>query len=114
MGSGLFKIVGFVAPVVLVVIWLTFNQQQEHKSEMRVESAQFDRDWNDAMVSMQKGNSTREGKQYSDRAVAAQGQFSSERGNLAGKRRKLDEIGGGLDKSVESFDAAVKAERGGK
>lgn len=115
MGGGLFKMLGFVAPVVLAVIFLVWHQQQEHKAEMQVESAQFDRDWNGAMANMTKGRDQAAKQQYLQRAALAQGQYSGGRIGLAEQQRTTAKIGSDIDKSVKSFDEAVSAtERGEK
>jgi len=113
MGSGLFKTLGFIAPVVLAIIFIVYSEQQEHKAVMHTESAQFDRDWNSTMAGLSKSDKKLK-SQYEKRSVAAQGQYSTEQSNLSVRRNTVDAIGEGLNKSVESFDASLTSKRGSK
>lgn len=109
--QGLVKIVAFTAPALLLVIVLAFWQQREHRVDSQVETASFDRDWNEQLASFEKTAAGK--KRYQQRAAAAQSQYSSRLVEQQSAAKKVDQIGNDLDKGVNSIDAELgkKAER---
>ncbi len=112
--QGLFKVVAFTAPAILIVIIISFWLMREHHSEMQVESAAFDRDWNEGMTSF--ASSKAEKKRYQARAAAAQTQMSTGKAELAKTRAKVEETGRDIEQSMKDVDQELKAqaEKGGK
>ena len=100
--NGLFKIVSITVPAVALVIFLTYHQQQEHKAEMRTESAEFDRDWNKAMAGFTKD--PKEKAEYLQQAKAAQSQYSSRRIEFEDKKKAVDHLGTEMNKTVEDIN----------
>lgn len=109
--QGLAKIVAFTAPALLIVIIISFWLQRELKMDVQVESAQFDRDWNEQMAGFEK---TERGKQrYMQRAAVAQSQYSSSVNELAEKKEKVEQMGKDMDKGLNDIDAELeKAAKG--
>lgn len=100
--NGLFKIVGLTIPAVALLIFLTYHQQQEHKSEMRTESAAFDRDWNEQMAAIAKTQSER--AKYQQRSVAAQTQYSSQQIEFKERKQAVDHLGKQMNQAVDQLD----------
>lgn len=103
--NGLFKIVSLTVPAVALVIFLTYHQQQEHKAEMRVESAQFDRDWNETQADFAK--SSKEKAKYKQRAAAAQGEYSSQRMEFQERKQTVDHLGKEMNQAAGDLDAEL-------
>lgn len=103
--NGLFKIVSLTVPAVALVIFLTYHQQQEHKAEMRTESAAFDRDWNEQMAEFSK--KTGDKAKYQKRAVAAQAEYSSQRGEFREKKRAVEHLGTEMNRAASEIDGEL-------
>ena len=104
--NNFFKLAFMTAPVLALVIYLSFFKVQEHTVRMEKESSAFDRDWNEGMSKF-KGADTGELKA---RASAAEKELNSLSGEVNAAKDKTKRIGKNLDSAVDQagHEASVK------
>jgi len=111
--GGLIKHIFWVAPLGVVLLLATWFLTRESHVEMRVQDAEFNRDWNEAMVVFSKDK--KESQRYKNRALSAQSRYSSALIEQSEKSDEMRQHEGSINSAVMELDKelAGKAARGG-
>ena len=112
MGN-LFKVVAFSAPVLALVIYLSFGMLREHNQEQRADEASFDRSFAKSQEFMAK--TPKEKQFYRQEAQIAQSRYSSESIKAKAERDKMDQKSNEIDQAeVEIQKEELKKFKGAK
>ena len=105
--NGLVKLVAFTAPVLLLVVVLSFYLNREHSVKMDMQTAAFDRDWNEQMTHFAVSKS--EQSRYEQRAEISQQAYSSMRGELQQKKQQVEQAETQMNGALKDIDSQLSA-----
>lgn len=99
--NGFFKVALLTAPVLAIVIYLSFFKVQEHTVRMEKESAAFDRDWAEGQAKFKGGDKAKLKQQAAD----AQKKLDKLDADLDEAKAKNKQIGKDLDKGMKDAES---------
>ena len=108
--GGMIKHAFWVAPLGIIVLLITWTLTRESHIEMKVQDAEFNRDWNEAMTPFAKTRQERQ--RLNQRAAAAQSRLSSATVEQAEKTQEMKQHEGDINKAVKDLDGQLA--NGGK
>ena len=97
--GGLFKILLVTAPVLALIFYYVVVKQSALDVELRKESLQFERDWNEWQMSMFGKD-----KKYAERAEKAEKELMEIEKKEKEKQEKVEKFEKEFDKALDDFE----------
>lgn len=108
--QGLVKLAAFTAPVMVLVIALSFYLNREHSAKMDMESAAFDRDW--YRFEQKIADSDEEKAELKKLTSVAQSKYSSAKVELEQHKQQADQAGREMNEALKDIDQKLREKAG--